>query len=435
LTLKPGSTLAIQKSQPASAFNFALGQQIKLFSFAPGSVTGMFGAATLSNDFTNRNVIYNIATGSVIGLGSYTPAQFQTAVVSSDNEAAMMSAVLVNTAGGVNQYYGGNLMGYLAAAQASSTPGAVDAAFARWSPEAYAGIVDQMKQSVLDNLTDQSSYDQLKAGTTYVIGNVGRSGLDGAHEAGYAQNTFRDTSANIGFAHQFAGAEVSLAYGHTTGSYYGANTQGTVLGSQAIAGLSVPLGMGQKLRATAQIVYGDFTSHGMRGTNGGEAVFNGVKSTTTAYGFGLAYHQAGVTHFDIAAQVIGMDQKLNGFAETAATTNGASALDLMQVGETHHQAWVGQMTAKLGTNLTKGLTGYVDVTYDHELGRQLTSINGNVAVESVSFTVNNPGLSRDRALAGAGIKLDVTPTLQFNLDAKGGTDAAYNFNGGLRLSF
>ena len=435
LTLKPGSTLAIQKSQPASAFNLALGQQVKLFSFAPGSVTGDFGAVTLSNDFTNRNVVYNIATGSVIGLGSYTPAQFQSAVVSSANEAAIMNAVLVNTAGGVNQYYGGNLMGYLATAQASSTPGAVDAAFARWSPEAYAGIVDQMKQSVLDNLTDQSSYDQLKAGTTYVIGNVGRSGLNGAHEAGYAQNTFRDTSANIGFAHQFAGAEVSLAYGHTTGSYYGANTQGTVLGSQAIAGLSVPLGMGQKLRATAQIVYGDFTSHGTRGTDGGNAVFNGVKSQTTAYGFGLAYHQAGVTHFDIAAQVIGMDQKLNGFAETAAATGGASALDLMQVGETHHQAWVGQMTAKLGTSLTKGLTGYVDVTYDHEMGRQLTSINGNVAVESVSFTVNNPGLSRDRALAGAGVKLDVTPTLQLNLDAKGGTDAAYNFNGGLRLSF
>jgi hypothetical protein len=432
LTLKPGSTLAISKSTP-NAFDLALGQQIQLFRFTPGSVSGAFGTVTATG--YTKGMIFNVETGSVIGIGSSTPAQFQAALSTTPNTTALMNALQVGTAGGVSQYYGGNLLGYLTTAQASATPGAVATTFARWSPEGYAGILDQMKQSVLDNLTDESSYDTLTPGRTYATGNMSRNNLDGASVAGYARNTFGDTALNVGFAHQFSMVEVSLSYGHTDGTVQGDYLHGTVLGDQFIAGASVPVALGQKLRVIGRLTYGDYSSHGTRATNSGTADFGGVKSQTLAYGLGLAYHQAGSTQLDLSGEVIGVDEVLHNFTETTGAVAGAGALDLMNLHETNHTAWVGRLDAKLGTELTKNAVGYVDVTYEHELGRQMTPITGNVAVENVNYTVNNPGLARDRVVAGLGAKLNVTPTLQFNLDAKGGTNAAYTFGGGLRLSF
>ncbi len=433
LTLQSGSALSILKTLPANHFELALGQQIKLFQFNPGAVSGMFGSASTTS-FAN-SVIFNIPTGSVIGLGSYTPATFTAAVTNSPNEAAIMNAMLVNTAGGVNQYYGGNLMGYVTGALASGQNGATDAAFARWSPEAYSGIVDQMKLSVIDNLLDLSSYDTLTAGKTYAIGDMSRSGVDGANVSGYAQNIFRDTALNAGFAHQFGGAEVSLAFGHTMGSFYGNNINGTINGNQVIAGVSVPFAMAQKMRVFGQFTYGAYQTKGSRMTNTGNADFAGVQSHTFAYDFGMAYHQGGTTQVDVSAEAIGMSETLRGFTEMAAVANSAGVLDMMSIDQTDHTAWVARLKAKVGTQLAPNLLGFVKVVYDHEMGQVMTPISGNVAVESTSFSVNNPGLGRSRASAGAGFKFDLSKSVQFNAEARAGTDATYTFNGGLRLVF
>jgi hypothetical protein len=432
ITLKPGSTLAITKSYD-HVFDLALGQQIQLFSFAPGAVSGYFGTATTAG-FT-KNMIFNVDTGSVIGIGSQTPAQFQAALSSTPNRAALMNALLLNTAGGVSQYAGGNLLGYVTTAMASGTTGAMDTAFARWSPEGYAGITDQMKQSMLDNLTDLSSYDTLTAGRTYAIGNITNGYLKGASVTGYARNSFRDTAFNVGVAHQFKQMEISVNYGHTNGNIAGDYLQGTVLGNQVIGGASVPVAMGEKLRVIGHLAYGDYTSHGTRATNSGTAAFNGVDGHTMAYGFGLAYHQVGKTQIDIAAEAIGMDQVLHGFGETATATGSANPVDLMKVSDTRHNAWVGKLDAKLGTNLAQNVVGYVAMSYEHEMGARMTTINARLAVDSTTWSVNNPGLSRDRVMGGIGFKLNLSSAIQLNLDAKGGTDTAYNVGGGLRLVF
>ncbi len=432
LALKPGSTLAISKSAP-NGFDLALGQQIKLFSFAPGAVSGNFGTVTATG-FSN-NVIYTIATGSVIGIGSQTGAQLQTALSTTPNRTALLGALLVNTTGGVNQYYGGNLLGYVTTALASGNAGATDTAFARWSPEGYAGIVDHMKQAVIDNLLDLSSYDTLTAGRTYATGNVSYGNQDGAHQAGYARNTFRDTAFNAGLAHQFAGFEVSVSYGHTDGRVKGDYLQATVSGNQVIGGVSLPVAFGQKLRAIGRVTYGDYTSHGTRATNSGAASFAGVQSQTTAYGFGFAWHQGGKTQLDLSAEAIGMDQVLHGFTETGGAIGSAGTLDLLHIGDTHHTAWIGKFDAKLGTELAKDLVGYATVSYQHELGRELTPITGNVNVEAITFTVNNPGLARDRVMGGIGARYSLTPSVQLTVDAKGGSNSSYNFGGGLRIVF
>ena len=374
-------------------------------------------------------------TGSVIALGNYTPAQFQAAVSQTPNEAALINALQVSTAGGVPQYYGGSLLTSVTNALATGTSGAVNAAFERFSPEAYTGVMDQIKQSVLDNQLDLSSYDTLKDGLTYAIGNINRNGMDGANVSGYAKNVFRDTAMQAGLAHQFSVAEVTLAFGHTDGSFHGNYLHATEVGSQALLGVSVPIGFGQKLRAIGQLTYGGYNSHGDRAAATGNTFFGGLNSHAFSYTVGLAYRSVGAVQIDLSAKAIGLNGHVEGFAESAGTGTSANALDLLTIAPINHQAWVGRFSAALGTSLARNLTGYVDVTYDRELGREYTAVTANVSAEAVRYTVENPGFGRNRALAGVGLKYDITPALRLHLDAKAGTNKAYDFGGGLRLSF
>jgi|GEM_PF-2898467 len=433
LVMNTGSTLAIEQSMPGPMLTLALGQRIQLFAFQPGHFSGYFGQVTASN-FAN-NLIFDVPTGSVIALGNYTPAQFQAAVSQTPNEAALINALQVSTAGGVPQYYGGSLLTSVTNALATGTSGAVNAAFERFSPEAYTGVMDQIKQSVLDNQLDLSSYDTLKDGLTYAIGNINRNGMDGANVSGYAKNVFRDTAMQAGLAHQFSVAEVTLAFGHTDGSFHGNYLHATEVGSQALLGVSVPIGFGQKLRAIGQLTYGGYNSHGDRAAATGNTFFGGLNSHAFSYTVGLAYRSVGAVQIDLSAKAIGLNGHVEGFAESAGTGTSANALDLLTIAPINHQAWVGRFSAALGTSLARNLTGYVDVTYDRELGREYTAVTANVSAEAVRYTVENPGFGRNRALAGVGLKYDITPALRLHLDAKAGTNKAYDFGGGLRLSF
>jgi outer membrane autotransporter protein len=121
--------------------------------------------------------------------------------------------------------------------------------------------------------------------------------------------------------------------------------------------------------------------------------------------------------------------------ETAPASAAADELDLMALDRSHHQAWVGRLAARLGLPLSGDVSGYFGANYDHELGEALSTINGRVAVESVTWSVKNPGLARDRAMIGAGLSYDLARNVQFNVDAKGGTSASYSYNAGMRIVF
>jgi hypothetical protein len=157
LNLSGSSALTVSKSV-SNDFALALGQGVQLFKFAEGKISGHFGSVSLAD--SSQNALLNLATGTLIGLGSYTPSTFTAAISTTPNQAAITKALMVSDNGGVQQYYGGNLMSYVTAALAAN-PSSVGKVFARWSPEAYAGITDQMKVSVLDNLPELGGYDKL----------------------------------------------------------------------------------------------------------------------------------------------------------------------------------------------------------------------------------------------------------------------------------
>jgi hypothetical protein len=428
LALSGNSTLAISKSV-ANSFELGLGQGIQLFQFTPGNVSGHFGSVTLS-DYT-QGAIFNLATGTLIGLGTYTPTSFAQAVSTTRNQAAIMSALRVSDAGGVPQYYGGRLMSYVTSALARD-PASVSDAFARWSPEAYAGITDQMKVAVLDSLPELGGYDTLTPGRTIPTGSFTRTGISGSNSDGYAQNKFRDSSFNFGVAHQFSFAQAQLSYGRSNGNFYGDTLSAKQHGNQVNFGISAPIALGQALRVTGRLLYGDFKTHGTRSTNSGQARFDGVKSDVFGYGGGLEYlKQAGPVRVDTTAEFIGLHEKLHGFSEAGS----ADTLDQMTIDGMTHNAYIGRVSGTLGYNVSPMIQLYANGTFDHEFGSRLTDITARVSLEDTDFTVANTGLSQNRFSAGGGVKVNLSQRLQLNAGASAGTSGMYHFGGGVRFVF
>lgn len=309
--------------------------------------------------------------------------------------------------------------------------------FDRWSPEAYAGITDQMKFATLDNLPELGGYEKLVPGRTYATGSFNRNGIKGAMVVGYTQSNFRDDAFNAGIAHQFGFGQVSVSYGHSDGNFYGTNLSARTLGNQGSAGISVPVALDQALRIMGRVTYGGYTSKGTRGTNSGAASFAGVHSDVVAYGGGVEYlKQHGAVNVDTSAELIGMHETVDGFSEGGDSKTGSAAeLDRMTVGRIRRNALIGRLAATVGYAVTPKVQLYAKGTLDHEFGNRMTDINARLSTEQTGFTVENTGLARDRFSGGGGVRVDLTQRLQINAEAGAGTSASYRFGGGLRLRF
>ncbi|WP_404711769.1 autotransporter-associated beta strand repeat-containing protein [Sphingomonas sp. MMS24-J13] len=430
LTLQAGSTLAISKSSSTNGYELPLGKGIQLFRYGLGRVNGAFGSVTKTG-FTG-NLAFNLSNGTIYGLGSYTPDAFAAAVSTTATGAAAMKATFVTNAGGVAQYYGGNLIGAVSTALGSG-PAAVTEVLKRWSPDAYAGILDEARSATLNNLPEIGGYTQLQPGRVFATGSVEHDRIDGRQEVGYSQNKFHNTGFSLGFAGDLRFAEVSVSYTRHTGGFNGDAIQAKVNGNQFGAGVSVPVTADQALRLVARGVYGDFTAHGSRGVIGGTANFGDVRSHVYTYGGGFEYaRQSNRIWIDASAEILGVHQTLGSFTETASTPGG---LDLFGVRRTTENRTVAKLDGKLGYALTPMVTAYVKAGYLHEFGGANTAIVADGAIDPITVTVDNPGLAKDRANAGLGLQVNLSQKLQLNADATGGTQGSYRIGGGVKLRF
>ena len=427
LSLQAGSLLNIQKT---STFEPALGQAVRLFAFTPGAVSGNFGSVTKTG-FTN-DLIFNIATGEAIGLGSYSTSAFTQAVSTTPNQSALVKQLMVNNAGGVNQYYGGMLMNYVTTALGQSAA-AVKTAFDRWSPEAYTGIVDHMRDSMLANLPELGGYDKLEASRWVAIGSFNRSGSHTKTVAGYVKNTLRDTGFNIGFAHQFGAAQLQLTYGHTDGDIASTFQTNQSHGDQIGVGASVPFALNGKLRATARYVYGAYSVSGDRYTNSGKVSIDNVKSNTDLYGLGLEYlYTNKAWRIDSTLEFLGMNQHVNGFSEAAGS---AAQLDTMSVLQQRRNVSLLKADMNIGYSVSKNAALYLKLGVVEDLNYNMHDLTARVRLENVNFTIQNPGLERTRATSNLGARVKIGDGLMINVDGGAGTDGSFNFNGGLRYTF
>jgi len=425
LGLKAGSVLNLQ----LGSFDFGMGQKAQLFSFAEGNVSGNFGSVTST---ANANVIFNIATGSAIGLGGTSPAAFTTAISSTPNQQAIAKSLMVSNAGGVNQYYGGRLAEYLTASLAPGSLSSVKKVYDLWSPEGYTAMTDQMKTSMMNNLHELGGYSNLVDGKVISIASINRRGQDSELQNGYVSSKFVDSTVNVGFDYQTKSGQFSVVYGHGDGNFSSELMKGATSNAEKLSlGASFPIVQDDSLRATTRLMQGSFTMSGTRTSNSGTAKFDNVSGSSTVYGVGLEYvKDYGALKVNATTELLGMNQKMNGFTET-----GATVLDAMTVQEQTSTSTNLKADVRLGYMMSQDAQGYLKMGVNRRMNESMRNLTANVKVESTNFSVQNPGLAATQFNFGVGTTVQLNKSTTINVDATGGTGNSYNFDLGLKYTF
>lgn len=423
LVIANGATLAIAN---ASNFELGLGQKVQLFKFAPGAVSGHFGTVTSQFD---KAVAYNVATGTVVGLGDYTPASFEAAAAKTANQAAMLSQLRVNSGGGVSQYYGGRLLEYVTDAMASGA--STSQVFAKASPEAYVGLMDQVKTSILNNLIDLNGATIEKSTHYFVTGSYGLDSTRNDHQEGYVDYRVVNNHFNIGAAAQWASGMVQFSYGRNTGHVSSDLMNSRMTGNQYSLGGVLPFALQGRLRMIGRVSYGDFTLHGSRVTNAGTAGFQQVHGRATVYGGGVEYFRA-TTPFSIDAslEMLGVNGSVDGFTET-----GADTLDNLTVHRQSQNYAMVKGQVKLGYQVIPAIRLTASFGLDQDLSHPMRLVTGNVSVEDVAMTVGNPGLAATRMKGGLGVQARLASGIVWNTEGYLGNVSAAGVRSSLTIRF
>lgn len=428
LSLIGGSTLQIANS---NTFELGLGEKINIFNFAPGAVSGQFGSVTSAFD---RKVAYNLATGTVVGLGSYSQSGFESAIARTSNETAMINQLRVGTAGGVNQYYGGRLIEFAATALASGNSANVSAVFDKASPEGYVGLLDHMKLSMLDNRLNLGGYEVPTASSVYVTGSIDYAQARSRDVAGYARYKTIDRRGNLGIAADFPFARFQASYGHTDGRIEGAYMRGDATGDQVNLGASAPVGMAGALRLAARFGYGSYRFDGTRVTNAGVASFgklDQLSGSSTVFGAGFEYFKtSNKLSVDFSAEVLSVLNKVDGFAEAEV-----GRLEALSVRNQRDQFEMAAAKLNLGYQFTPTVQGFLNLSVDHDLQDRMKEVTANVVVEAVNMTVASPGIARTRFDAGMGARVNLSDSIRWTVEGQLGNASRYGARTAIAIRF
>ncbi|KHL26565.1 hypothetical protein PK98_09325 [Croceibacterium mercuriale] len=425
LTLQDGSTLALANS---SGFEPALGQTVQIFDVAPGAVTGQFG--TVTSAFGNR-VGLNLSNGTVIGLGNAGGNGFIDAATANANQRAMLSQLRVGTNGGVDQYRGGHLVQQVAGALAARDAVALAAIFDRASPEAYAGLADHQRLSVLNGLADLGGYTQLADRAIYATGSIAYDQARSRNEAGFTRFRSRDTRFTVGFAAELALAKLQVSYTHSDGEVTSRYLQGEARGDIFAAGVSAPLALDGAFRVSARVSHGSYRYDGDRIANGGSASFNGVDGTATVYGGGFEYVTSSPrANLAASAEVLGVTSRVDGFAE-----GGALPFDALNVARQRNTSSVVRARITGGYRLAPNWQAFVKLGLDQDLSDTPLGVTASVISEDAPFTVANPGFTDTRAHIGGGTAVDITPGLRWSVEGDVGNASRVGARTSVTLRF
>jgi fibronectin-binding autotransporter adhesin len=425
LKLVNGSVLQIANS---NAFELALGEKIKIFNFQPGAVSGQFGS--VSNQFS-RAVAYNLATGSVVGLGALTSSSFESTAVVTANDRAMFNGLRVSSNGGVNQYYGGRFVEHVSAALASGNSKAVSDAFAKASPEDYTGLDMHLRASMLDNRLKLGGYNSVDTPTYFATGSFNYNSERNDNKLGDSRYKSSGRHVNIGAAAQFPFGMVQISYGRADGNLNGDYLRSEVTGDQVSVGFSAPVAIDGALRFQSRFAYGDYSIEGKRGTNAGVAEFSNVGGSSLIYGGGFEYLKHGKT-LSVAATVelLAGLTKIDNFMET-----GASALENLNVGNQRNSFVMLASNLEVAYQVAPSAQLLFTLGLDQDIDDKLQAVTASVENEATSFTVANHGLTSTRVKVGIGTRINISENIAWNAEANIGNASLYSYKTGLTVRF
>ncbi|ALI54805.1 beta strand repeat-containing protein [Celeribacter marinus] len=409
----------------------ALGETTHIFDFDDFAIDGMFGTATTTG---TNDVIMNLATGNVVGLGTTTLSELE-ALALTPNHAAIYDGLMVNDAGGVAQFYGGEFVEALTQTLAAS--GDTSAVFRKASPEAYASLGSAAEAAAVNAMPNWIAGFAGYEGQKHSFFNASNAHFDTAEVM--AENTAFGvdvTTSSTGFGQTMQGATVlfslgtvsssvnsDLMTGSGSGNHFGATVLGEIAGSNGAFW-------------TMGVSHTSVTLDGTRLANGGTVDFDNVRSSATQMSFGLEYqHATALTNLGLRAGAVFGTSSSDAFMET---TGGSNTLDVMAVDKASSSYARLELGTKLGVHVGNKtqLSGALDLSAPFG-GDNM--VDGSYDNGQGAFSVGSVGLNRANMSARVGVTHAITDagTVSFDLGADNawGDDADVTASLEARFSF
>jgi autotransporter-associated beta strand protein len=379
LAIDPGASVQIVNS---TAFELSLGQQFKVLSFADGAISGHFSTAARSG-FANE-VILNLATGNVVGMGPAGHSAFVASLAPDLNQQRMLADLMVEDNGGVQQYYGGKLVERLAATAAVG--GDTDRVFSLASPERHVALLDNVRSSLFATMMNLPS--EAREGWNYRYTNRNQSSIvDGS----YSEYRLSSNGASVDYTRKLASSYVSATVGYddgrATGTGYRAESNGVNLG----VSWSLPVAAVKGLTVGVQTGMSSFTNDVLRDTSTTTAAASNVDSKSSAFGFSVDYvRPIDGLNLALGLDVIAYQTEVEAFTEN----NPGNLLDSLDVHEQKNSGTAFVATVGLSGKYSEQLTLGADLRLTAFGSDREHMVSANVAPESTVFAVGHEGVGR-----------------------------------------
>jgi autotransporter-associated beta strand protein len=411
MIIEDGATLDIVKYNDAiltSPSELDMGETVDIFDVKAGNVTGSF--STINSNYTN-DIIFNVATGDVIGLGTTSISDFLVAVGTNSNQRSILSSVQTLNTAGVAQFYGGNLIPSLTSVYGNLVD--TNNVFDKFSPESYASLSEQAKVGIIDSQVElpldiSSSKDGLSL-------DLINSFYESENDNNFANYELRNQGVRISHIENNDSFLIMNSFQADKREINSKYLESKTDGFNFATGIVVPFSnTGFSFRAQANVL--TQTSDNTRDTISSVSRAEGIDAKASSGGIGIGYfNNSNNMQFEASLDGSVYNVKVDGFIET-----NSDKLDGLTVANQSSNGTI--LTAKLGVNymLTNnfsinGNLGYQNINSDD------TDITARVSTESQSFEVTNPGLGNSNMILGTGFKysLDESFELKGSVTLKG----------------
>ena len=423
ITVEDGAMLNIIKY--GNGVELEEGEKAKIFDFTPGKISGYFSNVT--STYTN-NLILNLATGEVVGLGGHTISGFENSVALNSNISKLVSALKVNETDGVAQYYGGEFVSRLASNQGNVAE--IKKIYERFSPEAYTGLLEQVKFDML-NVSPEAptNLDNIKSGLTL---SMNKSVYNVDRSDDYVPYEINDNSINITYTEKVNDGILMTSFtaidGAVKNDTLNSSTKEYAL---SLATVQPLMQEGLTFRAHASYIQGNIDVS--RTTYNSQSTVKGIDSYGIMGGIGMgAENKVGANTFVSSLDVIGYQSHIDKFQES--NTNFLDSLDVMKQKE---QGIVSKAKIEMTSNVTDALDISINVKYNKFFNSKNNNVSAKLINESSLFTVENEGIGND--IIGSGISLDykIAENLSTKLNAEisGNKELTQNKNFDLKVNY
>ncbi len=404
-TVEKGTTLNILKyTADINARELNMGESVKIFNFTPGSISGNFASVTSTYD---NDVLLNLASGEVIGLGGVSTSNFENEVAQTKNQKSMLSDLNVENTGGIAQFYGGNLVSRLASAYGNDSE--INRIFKLSSPEAYASLIDQARLSVTDAIVNLPvNFKEAKEGLT-VNTNFGSKSTSNNSE--WSEYDMKNTSLRLEYTHLSKDTVLAISMSQNdrkiNSDYLTSDGTGYDV---SIGAAKEILTSGLSLRGHIGYMKDENDAKRQTYTTASNASINS-DGLITGLGLGYTKDYNSLT-FDFSLDASYYNVNVDSFEES-----NANKLDALSVDSQKQNGMAYQAKVSMSSNVTENLELKTGINTLYMPDGDNFNVKAKVSSEETWFNVENPGMGQTSVGLDAGAKYKIKDNMSIAVDA------------------